>query len=198
MITTLTEYREQLMEIQSYHPPRLAIMPYADTIYPINLKSREIYGPAFLSVLKDHSAQNIYFSVPRYVDYMDLAKTTCVVQYKKPDGKMGIYAVPFYDISTYNQPYEERLVFSWLLSENATAIDGEIEYSIMFFKISDDGQKFLYKLNTLPTTSRILNSLNVTSADMDGDTEISPTQYQVILDRIATLSQKDIFWLEIK
>lgn len=197
MITTPDQYRKQLLDIQEKQFPRKAVLPYADTIYPIDLKSRVIHGPEFLSVLKEHDAENIYFSVPRYMDFMDLSQTACIIQYKKPNGKMGIYAVPFYDIRTYNKPGEEKLIFSWLLNADATAVSGPIEYSIMFFKINNAGTKFIYKLNTLPTTSVILNSLDVKDEDLDKPTNIDPTHYEEILNKIAQLNNKDIFWIEI-
>jgi hypothetical protein len=173
-------------------------LPSAETIYTINLKTRSIDGPAFLSIAKDHDAVNIYFSVPRYVDFMDLAQTACIIQYKKPNGKMGIYPVPFYDIYSHNEYGNEKLIFSWLLNENATAESGTIEYSVLFFKISDDGEKFLYKLNTLPTTSMILNSLYVTPEDLDGETVLEESLYKTLLDRIAAAVADDVYWVEIK
>ena len=198
MITTSEEYRNQLFEIQKMHSPQKAVLPYANKIYSIDVKSRNIDGPTFLSVLNDHSAINIYFSIQRYVDYMDLAETACVIQYRKPNGKMGIYAVPYYDIFTYNDYGNEKIVFSWLLNGNATALSGPIEYSIQFFKVSNDGKKFVYNLNTLPTTSTILNTLNVTSEDLDGELDIPPSHYQEILSKIAQLNNQDILWIEYK
>jgi hypothetical protein len=54
-------------------------LPFADTIYNVDMKTRVIDSPTFLSVLKDHKAESIYFSVPRYLDYMDLSETACII-----------------------------------------------------------------------------------------------------------------------
>ena len=168
MITTSTEYAEKLWLLQSRTPPRKAILPKAEKIYNIDLKTRQIDSPEFLSVLKDHNAESIYFSVPRFLDYMDLAETTCVIQYKLPNGKAGMYQVPFYDITTYNAPGAEKLIFPWLLSGEVTSFTGDIEYSIRFFSVEDitvnpseKKFRFLYNLNTLPAIGKILYGMDV-------------------------------------
>jgi hypothetical protein len=93
------------------------------------------------------------------MDYIDLAETTCIIQYKLSDGTVGIYPVPFYDITTQNEYGNEKIIFPWLLSGEATSLSGSIEYSMRFYKIeniSSDTEKkfkFLYSLNILPATS---------------------------------------------
>ena len=134
MITTPQEYRDKLWLIQTNNFPKKAILPYAEHLYNVDLKTRVIDGPEFLSVVKDHKAESIYFSAPRYVDYMDLAETACVIQYRLKDGTLGLYPVPFYDITTLNEFGHERIIFPWLLDGMATAISGPVEYSIRFFK----------------------------------------------------------------
>jgi hypothetical protein len=79
MITTSNEYKEKLWLIQSKNPPRKAILPHAEKMYAIDLKTREIDSPEFLSIQKDHRAESIYFIMPRYLDYMDLAETTGII-----------------------------------------------------------------------------------------------------------------------
>ena len=197
MITTPEEYRNKLWLIQSNNFPRKAILPYAETIYSVDMKSRIIESPKFLSVLKDHKAESIYFSVPRYVDYMDLAETACVIQYKLPNGTVGIYPVPFYDITSQNDYGNERLILPWLLDGEATSISGQVEYSIRFFRIDDAGKKFLYNLNTLPATSQVLYGMDVIGNN-PAQFDIEPTLYEVLLNKIAQLQSQDIYWIDLK
>ena len=210
MITTSAEYNEKLWLIQHNNMPRKAILPESEHIYNIDLKTRKIESPEFLSVQKDHSAESIYFSVPRYLDYMDLAETACVIQYKtglSADGGpfLGLYRVPFYDITTYNEPGNERIIFPWLLSGEATALSGPVEYSIKFFNIqnvSNDPDKkvfkYLYNLNTLPATSVVLYGMDVQAEDLDGKFDIDPSFADTLLSAISELSKHDIYWIEMK
>lgn len=198
MVTTPEEYRNKLWLIQNNNFPKKAILPYAETIYTVDMKSRIIESPKFLSVLKDHKAESIYFSVPRYVDYMDLAETACVIQYKLPNGTLGIYPVPFYDITSYNDYGNERLILPWLLDGEATSVSGLVEYSIRFFRIDDVGKKFLYNLNTLPATSQVLYGMDVINDDDTGKFDLEPTFYETLLDKISQIQNQDMYWIEIK
>ena len=90
---------ETLYDIQENQKPELAQMFYATKYYDIDLDSRTVESPEYLSVLKDHKAENVYFRINRFCDYMDLSTTTCVIQYKNKQGT-GIYPVPYFDITT--------------------------------------------------------------------------------------------------
>ena len=199
MITTAEEYYQELYRIQEDNFPSQAILlPSTEKIYEIDLKTRRIDSPKFLSVLKDHSAESVYFSVPRYVDYMDLAETACVIQYKRADGKVGMYHVPYYDITSQNDPGREKLIFPWLLSGYVTEISGNIEYSIKFFRINEAGTKYLYNLNTLPATSVILYGLDVQTEDFGNELLITPSAHEDLLDKISKLQNRDIYWISMK
>ena len=45
MITTPEEYREKLWLIQQNNLPRKAILPFAETIYSVDMKTRIIDSP---------------------------------------------------------------------------------------------------------------------------------------------------------
>jgi hypothetical protein len=67
----------------------------------VDLATRTIDTPKFLSVVKDHNSSTIYFRVKRFHHFIDLSKMTCIIQYTTlRDNKTNIYAVPFYDIVT--------------------------------------------------------------------------------------------------
>ena len=198
MVMTPEDYKKQLWSIQNDNFPKKAIFPYVKEVYNIDMKTRKIDSPQFLSILKDHKAESVYFSVPRYVDYMDLAETACIIQYKLKDGTYGIYPVQYYDITTLNEYGNERIIISWLLDGKATSLTGPVEYSFKFFRIDDAGSKFLYNLNTLPATSQVLYGLDIIGGDYNGDFDILPTEYEKIIAKIAQIQKDDLYWIEIK
>ena len=54
---------ETLYDIQENQKPELAEMFYATKYYDIDLATRTIETPEYLSVAKDHKAENIYFRI---------------------------------------------------------------------------------------------------------------------------------------
>ena len=98
-------YKSLLYEIQnaSTQGPTVdtIIVPSNILLYNIHLDTREIDAPEYLSVQHEHYAETVYFVVDRYCDNMELAQTTCVVQYVTPDEESYIYAVPFCDTITF-------------------------------------------------------------------------------------------------
>lgn len=168
-ITTL----EQLYNVQAKNAPSNVYLPFAHNIYDIDLKTRKINGPEFISVQRDHKSEVIYFRVDRYVDYMDLANTVCVIQYIVPGDLKRVpymYIVPFYDTSKFVK--ENKMIFPWNVGGITTLKSGKIEYAIRFFKVDGDGNnaKLVYNLNTLPTESKILSNI-------EGDGEIMKAEY---------------------
>jgi hypothetical protein len=129
------DYLSHLYAIQSQNPPSLVLFPKTKRIYDINLDSRTIDSPEFLSVAHDHKAETIYFRVDRFRDYMDLSNTVCVIQYVTPDGKTHIYPVPFYDITTERK--DKKMLFPWCVDGAATQFKGIVSYSIRFYLIEE-------------------------------------------------------------
>lgn len=135
MITTARDYNSNLHLINNVNPPIYAKIssvdvsdPNADNIYNLDINTREIEAPKFLGVSDDHKSETIYFIVDRFADYMDLAETSCVVNYTNAEGKSGIYPVPFYDIFTYGK--ENKMLIPWVIDNFVTYKKGKIEFSI--------------------------------------------------------------------
>lgn len=102
MITTAEEYQKYLWQLQdTNHPVSAILLPSNENVYEIDLNSRIIKAPEYLSVTQDHAAETIYFLVDRFYDNMDLSTTTCVIQYTNALGENYYSAVPFYDITTF-------------------------------------------------------------------------------------------------
>ena len=194
---------DYLFHIQSKVTPCLVELPNGKMSYSINLQTREISSPEFLSVQKDHLSNVIYFNVDRFFDYMDLTTCCCIVQYEAGEGstkRSGIYAVPFYDITTPNAGNvgKEKMLVPWCLDGNASMYAGPITYALRFYRLNSDGNKFVYNLNTTPVKSEILYGMDVQEEDLSGNFDILPSEYDNILNRVVKLENTfDVYWLEL-
>ena len=169
---------EQLYEIQTKNAPSNVFLPFINNIYNIDINTREIFGPDYLSLKRDHKAEIIYFKIDRFYDYMDLANTICIIQYLIPNEEIPrIYIVPFFD--TYTYANENKMIFPWVIGGAITEQAGIVQYSIRFYKVQQEGKdiKLIYNLSTLPATSKILNTLQ-------GDGEIMNAEYDKQLGNI--------------
>lgn len=202
MITTATEYYQNLFKIQDENAPTLAnVLPSSEKIYHIDLETRTIEAPEFLSVSDDHRAETIYFTVDRYFDHIDLATTVCVVQYINAAGEGRVYAVPFYDIETFSGHRGSKnegddmpkILVPWCIEGEATKEAGDVQYSVRFYKINEGGKFFQYNLNTLPVTSKVLHGMDVITESEDYNFPASVIEE--IFEKIENISRQDLFWL---
>ncbi len=161
MITTPQEYNEKLHLIQNSENSKIAILcPSDEKIYKIDLNSRSIESPEFLSVAKDHFAETIYFEMDRFYDHVDLSTTTAIVQFENAKKEPHLYAIPFLDITT--KP--GKIIFPWCIDGAATALAGNVKYSFKFYHTFKDEQGnvlFDLDLNTKPANGKILVGLDV-------------------------------------
>ena len=163
MITSAQEYMSRLQDIrdQNLRFERLQI-PSDEAVYAVDLNARLIDTPVYLSTETDHFAETVFFSVDRYFDTIDLANSTCIIQYINANGENYVYVVPVYDLETYAE-YGKMLV-PWCIQGHATAAPGVIKFAIRFYhltKIDRDGvdkpeYQFDYIINTQVATSKIL------------------------------------------
>ena len=189
---TEQEYLAQLHQIQSQNPPSIAILPSAETIYDIDVISRTVNSPKFLSVARDHKSETIYFRIDRFNDYMDLSNTICIVQYYDASGKSHIYPVPFFDIVTEHK--NGKLLFPWCIDGAATQKAGIVEYSFRFYRVDTiDGKLvFTYSLNTIPAKSNVLYGMDV--QDLAGGV-ITASEYEYLWQEIQKINARDgVYW----
>jgi hypothetical protein len=153
MITSLQEYYNLLYLIQDENPPELAVLiPGNEEPLRIDLDTRKIDAPEYLSVATDHRAETVFFSVNRYFDNVDLSTMSCIIQFINAAGESGIYVVPFYDISRG----DDNMLIPWVIEGAVTAKSGSVAYSVQFFRVSESSSKYAYNLNTLAATSKVL------------------------------------------
>ena len=189
MITTPQDYQELLYRIQDVNRQQIAILlPKEETIFEVDLNTRTIQAPEFLSVETDHASETIYFKVDRFFDSVDLAKhATCVFCFKNADpdkNKRGyVYAPPFIDVTTFAD--ENKILIPWVIEGPATAFAGTVSFSIQFYQVEkryEGGRNleefkifkgrlptaleeaeadivYIYNLNTIPSSSKVLHGI---------------------------------------
>ena len=109
MITTVEEYYKNLGLIQdANYPSQALLIPKDEFIYEIDLNTRTIKAPNYLGVEKDHVAETIFFITDRFFCGIDLANTSCLVQYVNAKGEGRFFPVPFYDVTTYSGRDENK------------------------------------------------------------------------------------------
>ena len=167
MITNAQDYEEALWELQSTAPTRRAILlPKDEKIYDINLDTRKISVPKFLSVAKDHEAETIYFKFDRYYDYIDLTTKACIIQYTNANGESFIYPVPYYDTQTFADT--NQVIIPWCIQGKATEKAGTIKFAVKWYS-TNENKKLSYSFNTLRTEAEILAGQNPNEMDWSSD-----------------------------
>lgn len=195
MITISTEYYRTLYRLQQDHnlPSLAVLLPSTENIYEIDLNSRKITPPEFLSNYTDHAAEVIYFKCDRFMDYMDLSNCAIVIQYVNAKKESKLYPVPFVDVATCS--LEDKMLIPWCVDGNVTAQAGEVTFSIRFYRIDEGGEYLRYSLSTLPAKSKVLDTLDVVRADGE-PFEFSPSQYEIVLAELAELKKhNDLEWI---
>ena len=171
MITSAQEYFSRLQDIrnQNLHKEVLQI-PSDELIYAVDLNSRTIDTPVYLSTETDHTAETIFFIVDRYYETYDLSQATCVIEYINAKNEPGIYLVPIYDLETYAE--EGKMLIPWVIQGKATRAAGTIRYAIRFYHLTkverpegmERGNEYIYDfiINTQVAQSKILKGMGET------------------------------------
>lgn len=191
MVTTPEQYEANRIFYSSLNKPSIAYLPDSKIHCYVDLEKRIVEAPAFLSVNKDHVAETIYFTVDRYYEHMDLAETTCIIQYVNAKGESHVYNVPFYDI--WSAPEPDTMIFPWCIDGHVTEAPGQVEFSIKFIKVDETGE-LTYSLNTQKARSTVLTSMT-TEEFKPEDYHFKATEYEAIMARLDTLEKDfDIYW----
>lgn len=181
------------------------IVPSNKQLYTVNLETREIEAPEVLSIQSEHYAETVYFLVDRYYDSMDLAQTNCVIQYVT-NGNSYVYAVPFCDITSY----EDKMIIPWSISTSATKDAGTVKFFIRFYLIDEasvigadgrsydpSGAEFSYSLSTLAATSKILKTLPQEDFTKEDESFQVPERYFELINFVNNLVDNATqYWIE--
>lgn len=200
MITSPKDYDELLYKLQDYNRTYQIIpLPKDEPIYEIDLDTRKIVAPDFLSVEYDHNAETIYFKCDRYFDCVDLARDdiTIVIQYENANPKKnerGFLYLPLY-VDTLTFKDEGKIAFPWVIEGPATAYSGTVTFSIRFYRIDKDGV-YDFNLNTLSSTSKVLHGMQIQNTE---NFIIAPTVIDDIYDKISKLNKDfDVYWIDLE
>ena len=208
-------YKSLLYELQqggyngSYMPDAVPInVPSNASLYGVNLNTRTIDAPQYLSVLEEHKAETVYFLVDRYYDNMDLSQTVCVIYFVTKDGKGYVYNVPFCDVTTFYG----KMIIPWNITGAATRLEGKVKYAINFYLMEDldinpndldtidwDQVKFKYRLSTKPAESEVLHGLNMEdfANDEDFGFDRNLTQLHTLLSSLNQAVQESVvYWVD--
>ena len=204
-------YKNLLLDIQKNNTlgPSNGTLPYLeDALYEVDLNTRIIKGPEFLSVQDEHRAEIVYFELDRFYCSMDLTQTNCIIQYQTSDKKTYYYPVPFCDVVT--KP--GKMIIPWSISSAATASTGAISYVIRFYLLNDDTLSynedgtidwskldFSYSLSTLPATSQILKSFALENALKEEDYHIDTDQkfFELVSLFAEMTDNATLYWIDV-
>ena len=182
------------------------ILPSDEKTFDVDLSSRTISVPTFLSVSKDHRAETVYFLVDRFFEYKDLATTSCMIEFINAEGKGGFYPVPFYDISSYpryfsededgNQVvYEAKMIIPWCIEGDVTAAAGPVQFALRFYELDETKKAFSYNVRTLVATAQVLQGMDagvIDEANADLEANFATQINEKIDNATAT-----IYWTDL-
>ena len=147
------------------------ILPSDERTFDVDLSSRTISVPTFLSVAKDHRAETVYFLVDRFFEYKDLATTSCMIEFINAEGKGGFYPVPFYDVTSYPRyfgvdkdgndvVYEAKMIIPWCIEGDVTAAPGQVQFALRFYELDETKTDFIYNIRTKVATAQVLEGMD--------------------------------------
>ena len=192
---------DYIWHINSANPPQQVTpnFPLADEeLFEIDLNTRMIKGPEWLSLKEDHESQLLYFSVDRFYDNIDLSNAVCVIQYETihKDTKekyKGVYFVPLYDLLTLAD--EEKMILVWQIKNSVSQSATSVKYNFRFYKLDSEGF-LIYNLNTLPATSKILDTLSSKDLNVPEDSTLA-SEIEEIWDSLHNAIQWNRTYWEI-
>lgn len=175
-------------------------IPSDEPVYEINLDTRTVEVPEFLSVLDDHNAEVVWFKVDRFFDDVDLFGATCWIEYRNAVGEDYV-TVAFPKV--IKESNHDVLYVPWPICGPATKAAGNVTFSFRFFKVGEN-KKTYFSIHTVPVTSKILHGLEI---DLDNFIEdngqIDPQysefmrMYQELTDKYSRLEKDyELYWIE--
>lgn len=203
MITIASDYGKYLENIQNNTAIMDEIVPGVPELIEIDLNSRTITLPSafkdFLSVETDHYSETVYFIVDRYFDDIDLSKKTIVIEYINAAGESRIFPVCWRDTKTYKD--DNKMLFAWSLSGDATRAAGQIQFAVKFYSLEYNKELaqyyYTYNLATQVCTGNILHGIENAEAieDQYGYTD---DVVKELFDRINDAEQSKLSWIDVE
>lgn len=130
----------------------------------------------------DHNSERFTFEVPRYVEEHDMSQSTVARIYFRNGGSEDYYEADDLQVSPDD---EETVIFSWLISRNATQNVAPLEFLAKFRCY--DGEEVVYEWNTA-TFSKFSIIPGMDAGD--GIADKYPDALKTLADRVETLESE--------
>lgn len=206
-LTKIESLEDLLFQIQTYedkdsqsYPQLVHLLPQSDQIFDIDLDTRTVNIPQFLSVQYDHNAEIIYFRCPRYFDNMDLASCVCIIEFINAAGEAGLYWVPYYNVDVYeddDKSLTPLMLIPWSVGGLATASSGTLTFSVRFYQLDATRKTFLFNMSTRPTQGEILHGIDLSEEDLEKFKLDTTVVHQIYADMQKVKDQCTISWTDV-
>lgn len=203
-VTEIKTYEDLLWQLQTAEdeqskrfPQLVHFLPEDGQIYNIDLETRTINIPQFLSVQYDHNAEIIYFKCPRYFENMDLATCVCVIEYYNADREPGLFWVPYYNVDVNEDEDIPYMLIPWSIGGLATASSGMVTFTVRFYQLDSYRKTFLFNMSLQPAQGEVLHGIDLSEEDLKKfqlDTTVTHQIYQdmALVQDSATVVWKDV------
>lgn len=193
MISTPAEYNSLYHVITNPNTLKPYIqIPRTEKVYEIDLNTRQVQAPDFLSVEESHNSEIIWFSADRFYDMRDLSECVCWIEYINADKESYYFVSP--TTVVMGEDGNEKLLIPWPISKEATKTPGIVEFAFHFYNTVDvtvNGEeqvsKFVYVLNTLPAKSKVLKGLPVVKPEQDSKELFVAETLEALYQRVNVL-----------
>jgi hypothetical protein len=100
------------------------------------------------------------------------------------------------------------LYIPWPICGPATKASGKIEFAFNFFRMSENGERVQYSINTKPATSKILHGMSINPVEFleNGTTDAEENQkyaeLELLLRNLTSAYTKlesdyELYWIEV-
>jgi hypothetical protein len=138
------------------------------TINPITRQIKNDSNQKTTLIQNDHNSERFSFSMPKFIEGHDMTECNRVEIHYKNNGFEDVYEVN--DMQTSPED-EETVVFSWLLSNNATKNEGKLEFSVRFACINDDSVDYAWH-TAIHSGITISKGMNNAQAVVDDNSDV--------------------------
>lgn len=193
MIVGSQEYNNLLSYIKDYNYPTIAPLNPTSIIMDIDLDTREVQTPEYLSVEDEHLAETVYFRIDRFFENQDLANTIGIIEYINAKGEGYIYPIPYYDITSEKD--NNKIIIPWCIDGFATMYAGAVKFQIRFYEINEK-KEITYNLKTLPASSKIAKGLDFKSIVDNPDYQRLLSIADQLIYEVGDLKrERDLYWI---
>lgn len=153
----------------------------SENLFKISPFTREIINKSEIEIVItqcDHHSERFIFELPKIVDEHDMTLCSAIRVHYINIGTNGTHNKGVYDITDLkvNEDDDEIVNFSWLISKNATSLNGSLNFAIQF--ICETDGKIDYAWSTVP-----YKQIKITETYDNSDDVIDEEVYEDILSQ---------------